>query len=105
MRLQTGSVNAPNFLKPRPAVIFLWTVAAETCLQPQAGGTDAAGLGGVSIAPPPLPGRLSVRLEGLGQVLQQREQLLLLQSGAVGPGQRQVGGHHLAVCAQTQVGS
>lgn len=49
--------------------------------------------------------RLSVRLEGLGQVLQHRQQLLLLQGGAVGPGQRQVSGHHLAVCAQTQVES
>lgn len=48
--------------------------------------------------------RVSVRLEGLGQVLQHREQLLLLQGGAVGPGQRQVSGHHLAVCEQTQVG-
>lgn len=85
--------------------MIIWTVAAETWLQPQSGGTDAAGLGGVSIAPPPSSCRLSVRLERLGQVLQQREQLLLLQSGAMGPGQRQVGGHHLAVCAQTQVES
>lgn len=56
-------------------------------------------------APCPCPCLLSVGLEGLGQVLQHREQLLLLQGGAVGPGQRQVGGHHLAVCAQTQVES
>lgn len=57
------------------------------------------------LPPPPCPCLLSVGLEGLGQVFQHREQLLLLQGGAVGPGQRQVGGHHLAVCAQTQVRS
>lgn len=52
-------------------------------------------------APSPFSCLLSVGLEGLGQVLQHREELLLLQGGAVGPGQRQVGGHHLAVCANT----
>lgn len=45
----------------------------------------------------------SVGLEGLGQVLQQREQLLLLQRGAVGPGQQQVGGRHPPVCTHSLI--
>lgn len=77
-------------------------MAAETTRQPRSLRTDAVGPAAVSTAP---SCRVSVRLEGLGQVLQHREQLLLLQGGAVGPGQRQVSGHHLAVCAQTQVES
>lgn len=40
-----------------------------------------------------------VRLKLLGQLLQQQHELLLLQRGAVGPRQRQVGGHHPSVWA------
>lgn len=101
---QTGSVNTPN-LKPRPAVMFTWAAL-------RGGKGDAPALVRVNRCcgcgqriDRPSPRWVSVWLKCLGQVLQQREQLLLLQSRAVGPGQWQVGGHHLAVCAQTQVGS
>lgn len=48
------------------------------------------------------PGGASVWLKHLGQILQKGQQLLLLQGRAVGPGQRQVGGHNLPVCRQKQ---